>query len=114
MRHRRLAALRSSGRLVVHHAGRTTAEFHHGSLVAVYGPTDGAAGPTLPFTPGEAPLDTAGERTTGKEEADELHCVAAWLHAEADRLVAGHCDGILAEPVDRPPGFAPSRTPRRG
>lgn len=107
-RHRRLTELRSSGRLVVNHASRTIAEFHHGALVAVRSREDVNTGPALPFSVGP----TLGG-ITGKEEADELHCVTSWLHTEADRLVVEHCDGFLAEPVDRPPTFTTGRSTRQ-
>ena len=99
-RHRRLSELRSSGRLVVRHRDGTIAEFHHGSLVEVRGDPGDASGGPLPFAAGPA---RGG--TTGRDEADELHCVASWLHAEADRLVVEHCDGTLTGPVARPPEF---------
>jgi len=54
-------------------------------------------------------------RPPPKELADELHCVASWLRKETHRIVVDHYDGVLTEPVDRPPTFraGPDRYPSR-
>ena len=101
-RHRRLTALRASGRLVVRHSGLTTAEFHNGALVRIR--ANHESGDTV-----STPVEPAPSVGTPKEEADELHCVATWLAAEADRLVVEHCDGPITEPIGRTPEFRVAR-----
>jgi len=106
-RHRRLADLRGSGRLRVRLDSGSTAEFRDGTLVGAW--SDGDVGVVLPLPTGPLPAGSAPTGITTREEADELYCVSSWLHAEAGRLVVEHCDGLLAEPVDRPPAFRPAR-----
>ncbi len=110
----RIDGLRQSGLLRLLVDGTSTIEFHDGRLVDTH--PLGDPGTQLPTTPSsvrdpEHPQDMP----LPKELADELNCVASWLQKNAHRIVVDHCDGVLAEPVDRPPTFqaGPDRRPSR-
>ena len=97
-RRNRIDGLRRSGRLRLVVDGTSVAEFHDGQLRWTH-PVDRQP-PEAP--PAEGPVS---KEPVSKEQADELHCVASWLRRNAHRIVIGHCDGVLAEPVHRPPSF---------
>ena len=97
----RIDGLRRSGRLRLVVDGSSVAEFLDGELQGTH--------PGDPVT--EEPLS---HQPVAKERADELHCVAAWLQRDAHRIVIEHCDGVLAEPVRRPPSFRASPRARPG
>ena len=103
-RRNRIDDLRRSGLLRLLIDGTSTAEFNDGRLVDTC--PLGNQVPRLltvppPVRDSEHPLDGP----LPKELADELHCVASWLRKDAHRIVVDHCDGVLAESVDRPPTF---------
>ena len=97
----RIDGLRRSGRLRLVVDGSSVAEFLDGELQGTH-PGDPVTEEPLPHQP------------VAKERADELHCVAAWLQRDAHRIVIEHCDGVLAEPVRRPPSFRASPRARPG
>ncbi|HET9689712.1 MAG TPA: DEDD exonuclease domain-containing protein [Acidimicrobiales bacterium] len=109
-RQARLHALRAAGRLVVTVAGEGGAVIDAGRLVTAWGPEGASpAGPP-------APAAVAPSRPTdpiGRDEVDEMACVARWLdgHAGQLRLIdAGHgwaWPAWRADPPTRRPRSSP-------
>ncbi len=112
-RRNRIDGLRRSGNLRLLVDGTSTAEFDDGRLVetrALGDQTTRLLTIPPPARDQRHPLDGP----LSKELADELHCVASWLRKDAHRIVVDHCDGLLAEPVDRPPTFRTGPDRHRG
>tara|TARA_B100001142_G_scaffold306182_1_gene335775 strand:- start:1421 stop:1819 length:399 start_codon:yes stop_codon:yes gene_type:complete len=84
-RRRQIDVLRNAGRVVVNVAGQGCTILHQGRLL-----DEGNSSTALP-------LDQASS-VAGKEEIDELWCVASWLESEAHTLQLVHCDRPLASP----------------
>ena len=105
-RQRRLEALRAAGRLLVEVDGEGGALVEHGRLVAAWRAGERPAAQPLPSPAPVGPI--------GRDEVDELGCVAAWLDARADRASVVHCTNGLAWPGRRLPRFEPARAARAG
>ena len=103
-RRNRIDDLRRSGLLRLLVDGTSTAEFHDGRLVDT-SPLGNRATRLLTIPPPAPDPQHPLDGPLSKELADELHCVASWLRKDAHRIVVDHCDGVLAESVDRPPTF---------
>lgn len=84
-RRRQIDVLRNAGRVVVNVAGQGCTILHQGRLLDEGNPSTAL------------PLDQASS-VAGKEEIDELWCVASWLESEAHTLQLVHCDRPLASP----------------
>ncbi len=102
-RQRRIDRLRRAGRLAIA-VDDGGAELVGGRLVASWA---GA----------QAPLPSEGEvvdlrQPVGREEVDELLCVARWLDERAAQVRITHCDGGLATPLPDLPRFVPGRPKR--
>ncbi len=125
-RQRRLDAVVESARLVVEIPGRGGAELQNGLLVRAWGP----AGPVdeLPFdavvagapaprpdlraTAGTSePASVAPGSPLPRHVADEVACVAGWLHQQASNLRLVSCDGTYASALPRLPDLKPGRPP---
>jgi DNA polymerase III subunit epsilon len=113
-RQRRLDALTSSGRLLVHLPGQGGAELVGGRLTRAWGPSDGDrpgdVEPQLAFP--DEPSSTAApppaaDQPVPRELVDELSCVAGWLEQRAAQVELVHCDEGLASALPAVPSFKP-------
>ena len=79
---------RNAGRVVVNVAGQGRTTLYQGRLLDEENPSH-----ALPL----------GQISTvaGKQEIDELWCVASWLESEAPTLRLIHCDRPLVSPYPR-------------
>jgi hypothetical protein len=105
------------------------AELRHGVLWRMWPaePGDGEATPLWSARSDEAARDVEMRPESlpepdvplPREFADELTCVASWLHRHADRIQLESADGELASPLPRLDEFQPAgevvsrRSPRR-
>jgi hypothetical protein len=96
-RQRRLDRLRRSGHVLIELA-RGGAELCGGRLVRSW------EGDQPPLALGATLADP--DQPVGREEVDELLCVARWLDERAGDLRLVHCDGGLHSPLPRLPTFA--------
>ena len=101
-RQRRLESLAGAGRLTLALAGGG-AVVDGGRLVAAWGPGAAPPAPPLPLAPLPRPLPAAA--------ADEVACVAGWLHRRAAEVSLTECQGELAWPLPRLPDFEPAPEP---
>lgn len=97
-RQRRVDRLRRAGRLRVEWSGGG-AEIVGGRLVRAW------AGDQEPLALDD-PVEGVGA-TLGRDEVDELLCIARWLDEQAGAVRIVHCEGGLASPVTRLPAFTP-------
>jgi DNA polymerase-3 subunit epsilon len=128
-RQRRTAALVQCERIVVGLDGGGAAELRHGVLWRMWPaePGEGEATPLWAARSDEAGRDVemrpeslpVPDVPLPREFADELTCVASWLHRHADRIRLESADGELSSPLPRLDEFQPAgeavsrRTPRR-
>lgn len=121
-RTRRFDLLRRAGRVRLS-IGDAWAELDQGLLVACGGGDDtgslwegadaadrpdglAVGAPSPPVVSGPLPVP-------GRDEADELLVVAAWLDRHAGAIRLQSVSGALVEPLPRIPSFAPKATPAR-
>ena len=106
-RQRRVATLRSSGRVRLVLPGGAVAELEGGILVHATPPPSGGAD-QLPFDTTPPALAPAEDRSPlSPELALELATVVAWLDREAHRVRLERCDGTLASAWPALPSFTP-------
>ena len=109
-RQRRFDLLRRAGRMRIR-IGTAWAEFDHG-LLSRSGSVDDPPS-LLDAHPSARPRhDSTGRLPVpNRPDADELLCIARWLHDNASRVELQAVDGVLAEPLPRLPSFV-ARKPR--
>jgi DNA polymerase-3 subunit epsilon len=101
-RQRTVDSLRRADRVVLDTAGGGGVELARGRLVRAWDGTQAAFGPP------ELPADDA---PLPPHLADELACVAAWLHDRAHELRPRHVDGTLASTLPPPPAAPAAASP---
>lgn len=104
-RQRRFEALRRAGVLRIDLPGQGGAELAAGRLVRAWAPGDAPA--VDPGDDGRLFVDAGPLPPLGRDLADELACVAAWLERSAHTVTLEHCDGMLTSSIPPVPSFAP-------
>ncbi|MEZ5244448.1 MAG: DEDD exonuclease domain-containing protein [Acidimicrobiales bacterium] len=108
-RTRRFDLLRRAGDVRVS-IGDAWVELHHGLLTAcgAEGETGSLWGDGLAVDPPTASSSGPGRLPVpGRDEADELLTIAAWLDRNAAKIRLDHVSGVLVEPLPRIPSYAP-------
>ena len=108
-RTRRFDLLRRAGDVRVS-IGDTWVDLHHGLLTAcgARGETASLWGDGLAVAAPVAANDGPGPLPVpGRDEADELLTIAAWLERNAGRIRLERVTGVLVEPLPRIPSYAP-------
>ena len=111
-RQRRFDTLRRAGRVIIEIPGRSGAELQQGRLVRAW-TVDRSGITALPFDGVDDPFATVDPTSPtdgplGKDEADELACVAAWVDKEAAKIRLVHAEGIFASPYPSLPRYTPT------
>ncbi|MEQ8841244.1 MAG: DEDD exonuclease domain-containing protein [Acidimicrobiales bacterium] len=115
-RTRRFDLLRRAGRVRVS-IGEAWAEFDRGLLVAcgAHGRQPSLWHEGLAIAPPHAPPPRSGRLPVpGRDEADELLTIVAWLDRHAADVRLDSVSGVLVEPLPRLPSYAPQgKSPAR-